>query len=104
MGYPQSYSQMTRYDIIADIGCLICRQPPQMHHLRGLEFGTGTGKKASNDLTIGLCMMHHTGNDGYHHSPATFEAKYGTQANLLEKQNRLIADYCIKWGLPLPKK
>jgi len=94
---------MNRYDIIADIGCVICRQPPQMHHLKGYPFSRGMSRKADDEHTIGLCLNHHTGNDGYHHSPHEFERKYGNQSQLLEKQNRLISDYCKKWGIAEPQ-
>lgn len=95
---------MTRFEILVDLGCLICGRPPQIHHLRGLEFGTGVGKKSDDDKTIGLCLLHHTGQNGYHHSPGEFEQKYGSQSELLEKQNRLISQYCERWGIDYPAK
>ena len=95
---------MTRFEIISEIGCLICGKPPQIHHLKGHEFGTGKGKRAADYLTIGLCREHHTGNDGYHHSPYDFSQKYGIQADLLDQQDSAIDDYCNSWGIEYPTK
>ena len=94
---------MTRYDIIAEIGCVICSRPPQMHHLKGYPFTRGMSRKAKNEHVIGLCLDHHTGQNGYHHSPHDFTEKYGTQSELLERQNQLISDYCSKWGIAEPQ-
>lgn len=77
-----------RLSRIAEYGCIICMMPAVVHHLRGHEFGTGTGKKASDDLTIPLCPRHHTGDQGFHIiGQKTWEAKYGTQRELLQKIN-----------------
>ena len=82
-----------RFDAIAQIGCLVCGAPAEIHHLRGHPW-SGGGQKASDAHTIGLCSIHHrTGSAsevGYHQCPAEFEARHGAQAVLLEEQNRRI--------------
>lgn len=88
-----------RFDAIELIGCCVCRRQfgirtrPAIHHLRGSEFGTGTGLRARDELTIGLCPAHHQdGGHGvaYHAGPGTFEELYGTQAELLEWTDKQI--------------
>jgi len=67
----------------------------EIHHLRGHPW-SGAGQRASDAHTIPLCPEHHRTGDGtdgrvgYHWSPAEFEARYGTQAELLEQVNRMI--------------
>lgn len=77
---------MNRLALITEYGCMVCRMPAVIHHLRGLEFGTGTGKKATDELTIPLCPRHHTGDQGIHViGQKTWESKHGTQRELLQK-------------------
>ncbi len=78
---------------IASMGCVICRNlglgesPAEVHHI-----GNGTmGKRASNYETIPLCPAHHrTGGHGVavHAGRKAFEAKYGTESELLEQTRR----------------
>lgn len=56
-------------------------------HPRGMEWGTGMGMKASDHDCIPLCRTHHT---EYHmQGRDTFEAKYGTHAEMLERFLRI---------------
>lgn len=81
-----------RLDQLFEIGCIVCRKngngwvAPEIHHLKGHPW-SGMGKRASHQHTIPLCPAHHRyggGNEvGYHQSPAEFQERYGSQADLL---------------------
>lgn len=43
---------------VAELGCLICRQPAQAHHLLR-SGGKGMSMKAPDNHTIPLCPKHH---------------------------------------------
>ena len=75
---------------LASLGCVICRMPAEIHHLRT---GQGMGKKASHYDAIPLCPLHHrTGNHGaaFHAGKQAFESNFGTQQELLIKTNQLL--------------
>jgi len=77
-----------RFDLLSQLGCCICGQPPQIHHLTGIKY-RGMGQKADDVYTIPLCMNHHTGAEGIHQiGKKTWEAKYGYQDDLLEQTNQ----------------
>jgi len=72
---------------IAQHGCIICRQPAEIHHVH-----YGMGKRASNYDTIPLCPYHHRqGNYGeaIHNGKKEFEKRYGTEQELLNKIKEL---------------
>jgi hypothetical protein len=48
---------------VAALGCLICAQPAEVHHVRE---GQGMAQRASNWLTVPLCPEHHRGASGVH--------------------------------------
>ena len=74
-------------------GCIVCRNlgygetPAEAHHI-----GNGTmGKRASNYEVIALCPSHHRhGGHGVavHAGRQAFEARYGTEQELLEQTRR----------------
>jgi hypothetical protein len=69
---------------VAELGCIICDQPAQVHHIRkpGL---VGAGQRASDWLVLPLCMEHHTGDAGIHGlGRRCFEDIYGDQLHLWE--------------------
>ena len=86
-----------RYDAISQLGCICCLREkgiyssPEIHHINGR---TGNG----NQETIGLCYYHHrAGNDceaytSRHPYKTRFEARYGTEAELLEDTNKLLTE------------
>ena len=88
-----------RFGKLVHLGCIVCKElgfgwtPPEIHHLKGYQFSS-MGKRAQDEYTIPLCYYHHrTGGGsevGYHQSPAEFERRYGTQAELLELVDELI--------------
>jgi hypothetical protein len=76
-----------RFEALAEMGCAICGQPPQIHHLIGVRY-RGMGQKAHDMYTIPLCMNHHTGQQGIHKvGMKQWEFQYGTQEHLLEVTN-----------------
>ena len=84
-----------RYDQLSQLGCIVCllekgvNSPPEIHHPYGR---TGNG----NQETIGLCYYHHregsdcTAYTSRHPFKSRFEARYGTEAYLLEETNKLL--------------
>ena len=50
-------------DRVAALGCLLCGQPAQLHHVRE---GQGMSQRASNFLVVPLCPEHHQGASGLH--------------------------------------
>ncbi len=90
-----------------DIGCLACRQdgrpatPGDVHHL------LVGGRRVSHHVSVLLCPWHHRGippnglNDrqaerllgpSLAKSPRAFHARFGSDVELLEMQNRLIEE------------
>lgn len=74
---------------VAALGCIACEKeghfgtPAEIHHLR---HGQGVAQRSSHYRTLPLCPRHHRlGNHGvaYHAGPKAFEAKYGTELELL---------------------
>ena len=71
---------------IADLGCIVCRNaglgvtPAQIHHIRE---GQGMAQRADNFLVIPLCQDHHTGKDSIHGDRQMFQARYGSELDLL---------------------
>ena len=75
---------------VAALGCLICAMPAEVHHIR---HQVGAGRRASHFKTIPLCPTHHRlGNHGVaiHAGKKTWEAKFGTELELLEKVKGLL--------------
>ena len=73
---------------LAQLGCIVCKQmgypdtPCELHHIKDRR---GMSKKSSDYEVIGLCYLHHRGDQGYHHSPKKFTERFGTQKELLQK-------------------
>lgn len=81
-------------DAVARMGCIVCRNlgygasPAELHHPR---MRNGLAKRASHFDVLPLCPAHHrTGGVGvaFHAGKLTWEAKYGTEAELLEQVRR----------------
>lgn len=82
------------FDKLSQLGCIVCLREgygysqPEIHHLRT---GAGAGQKSDN--VIPLCPQHHR-LGGYtiaiHAGQKAFEAKYGTELELLEAVKNLI--------------
>ena len=93
----RGFKDPKRLDKIRQLPCLICKgdqkSPTEVHHY----WGTGAGKKESDRKTMPLCNFHHTGSFGGHVVGETihaglreFEAKHGTQEELIERTNELL--------------
>ena len=84
------------YERLAQIGCIVCRNlnfgysEPHIHHIR---HGAGIGQKSHWSLAIPLCPLHHQ-NGGFgialHAGQKTFEAKFGTESQLLQQTLELL--------------
>jgi Recombination enhancement, RecA-dependent nuclease len=82
---------------VAGLGCIVCLEyhnapdsPAEIHHITTAR---GFGGRASNYDIIPLCPIHHRlGNKGeaVHSGVKTWEAKYGTQKELLEKVRSML--------------
>ena len=48
---------------VAALGCLMCQQPANLHHVRE---GQGLSQRSSDWLVVPLCRLHHQGTDGIH--------------------------------------
>lgn len=73
---------------VAALGCIICRRPATIHHIRN---GRGMGQRAGHRETLPLCAVHHQhGGHGVaiHAGQKTWEAKYGTERELLAQVRR----------------
>lgn len=79
------------YEKLTKMGCIVCRNlgfgysAPHIHHIR---HGVGIGQKSHWSSAIPLCPMHHQhGGFGValHAGQKTFETKYGTESELLQK-------------------
>lgn len=81
---------------VARLGCIVCRRlgygptPAEIHHPRSLA---GMGQKASHFDALPICHLHHrTGGHGValHAGQRTWEANFGTEAELLEKVREIL--------------
>jgi hypothetical protein len=78
-------AEKQHYARLTEIGCLLCFQPAEIHHIR---HGMGMGQRNDYLNTIPLCPSHHrTGGYGvaYHAGRVAFEQNFGTELELLEK-------------------
>lgn len=79
---------------VAELGCVACMvlgyegTPAEIHHLRD---GAGAGQRSGHFRVIPLCPFHHRqGPDAFHISPARFQRKFGNEADLLKKIERML--------------
>jgi hypothetical protein len=85
-------------DAITQLGCIVCHLqgrgyvPCAVHHI------LSGGKRIGHKATLGLCDPGHhknapsdSGEVSRHPTKAQFEAKYGTEEELLEKTMQLLA-------------
>ena len=75
-----------RFTALAEMGCIICGAPANVHHCK-----TYMGGRKDHNKTIPLCNMHHSplGEHGValHAGRAAWEGIFGTEEELLEKVN-----------------
>lgn len=81
---------------VVELGCIACRRigykdtPAGIHHIRA---GMGMAQRNDNYHVLPLCGIHHqTGGHGVaiHSGQETWEAKFGTEEQLLEWVNVLL--------------
>ncbi len=80
---------------VAGLFCRLClrlgygESPCEVHHIRT---GTGAGRRAPDEDTIGLCPEHHRGQTGLHGmGRKAFERRYGvTELELLAEVKILL--------------
>lgn len=78
-----------RFNTLSQYGCVVCRQPAQIHHIIGNN--KGLALKSDDSQTIPLCANHHTGSQGIHQiGVKTWEQAYGKQEYHLDKMNRFL--------------
>ena len=84
---PATKAEREHMGMVAELGCIICRRPAEVHHI------AGQGMRASSYETIPLCADHHrNGNIGVavHSGRRSFEARHGTEEELLSKTLELL--------------
>lgn len=68
---------------VAALGCIICKQPATIHHIRK---GMGMGQRNTHRKILPLCHNHHQGKEGIHTlGTKTWQAKYGDEEMLLSR-------------------
>jgi hypothetical protein len=83
-----SKAERLYFNKVAELGCMVCKMPAEIHHLR-----TDAGMGMKSKEVIPLCPTHHR-NGGYgvaiHAGRLEFEANFGTELELLEKMKGLL--------------
>lgn len=80
---PANKLEREHMGLVAAIGCIVCRSPACIHHIRD---GIGLGMRASHFETIPLCHHHHQGVEGIHTlGTKIWQGKYGSERELLKK-------------------
>ena len=82
--------QRARWSRIAEMGCMICASPAEIHHCF-----TGAGGRKNHDKVIPLCPEHHRGAQGidgryYGMSKKKWQSIYGTEQELLDKLESML--------------
>ena len=84
-------------DAVRAAGCIVCRgegvdSPCEIHHI------LSGSRRLGEDYVLGLCQIHHRGQINTaeavsrHPWRREFEARYGTELELLEKTRELCAE------------
>ena len=99
-------AQQSRFEAIKTLGCIACRLagignvPCDVHHMTvGGKHGQ---KRLGHDYTFGLCKWHHVGEridfvetigPSFAKEPRKFREHFGSQDELLGKQNEVLSKY-----------
>ena len=67
---------------VAQVGCVICDRPTNLHHPRGIGSG--------HFLVIALCKEHHQGDFSIHNDRQAFIRVYGSEADMLDETIRRV--------------
>lgn len=83
------------WDRVAALGCIACRKDGILNLWVSIHHTDGRTKPGAHRRVLGLCAPHHqTGGEAapsIHPWKARFEAKYGTQKQLVAETERLLA-------------
>lgn len=85
MRKPPTKAERDHYTKVVEIGCIICQQPAEIHHLLT---GKGMGMKSSNMDVIPLCPNHHrNGGPGVaiHAGVKTWQDRLGSEREHLAR-------------------
>jgi len=97
-GRPPTKAEKEWLDAICQLGCIVCVKdmetysPASPHHIAGKI------KPDAHFYTIPLCFPHHQGNKdtpvytSRHYYKARFEARYGTERELLEATRKMVGE------------
>ena len=91
---PRSEADKVWLSRIVSLGCIVpgCGRPACVHHPR---FGQGKSQRAPDRLGLPICPDHHQ-NGGFgvalHAGQKTWEAKFGTELELLERVYALLGE------------
>jgi len=90
-------AEKKHWDRVAELGCIACMQDGIHNTHVSIHHIDGRTKPGAHMRVLALCAPHHQtgGQDApaIHPYRSRFEAKYGTQAELLAKTLRLLDDY-----------
>ena len=90
---PMTPTERAHVRRVKQLGCLICKRAAEAHHI---TTGSGMGGRATHFETIPLCFDHHQAQtplpfgEAVHKGTETFERKYGTQLEMLERTRNLL--------------
>lgn len=90
MKKPATKAEKEYLSRVADLSCLICQMPAEIHHITTAR---GFGGRASHYDTLPLCPFHHRlGNRGeaVHAGVKTWEERFGTQKSLVKKVQQIL--------------
>ena len=99
MDHPPKSQRDANVDLsrLVEIGCIICRRPAEVHHLR-----LGAGMSQRGKQVIPRCPEHHrTGGHGvaYHAGKEAFEQVHGTEDELWLKTQHRLTQHKERWGI-----
>lgn len=96
-------SDRARLDRLCEMGCIVCRNlgagyvAAEIHHMRS---GMGVSMRNDDRHTIALCAKHHRNGgygEAYHSGASVWQARFGTEQQLLEQSDMLLANYDHNW-------
>lgn len=92
--------QREHWNRLAEMGCVVCKQPANIHHCIGGSIAHELGvhramsQKNSDWLVIPLCYNHHQGPEGLHAiGVLTWESRYGSQLAFLDQVNSQLTSF-----------
>ena len=90
MKKPPTKAEREMIQRTVDLGCIICGDQAEYHHCRS---GAGMGQR-NHGQGLPLCPSHHRHGpfgEAIHNGAKTFAARYGTESELVEYVEKLLA-------------